>query len=148
DHDLLLTQGDLVLLLRNARPTGGRTQVGVGDRLTLDPDLLALHRHRHRLLLGGHVLAQPGPASLTGLGPDPQLLLGTGHGVVGGRPGHIPTDRVVGAVGQAAVGAVLAVVQAVVAVQLGLLVLREAPISLRAGGVGDLLLVVGHLDAV
>src|SRR4029450_5350121 len=90
DHDLLLTQGDLVLLLRNARPTGGRTQVGVGDRLTLDPDLLTLHRHRDRLGLGGHVLAQPGPASLAGLGPDPQLLLGAGHGLVGGRPRGVP----------------------------------------------------------
>jgi hypothetical protein len=50
--------------------------------------------------------------------------------------------------GQAAVGAVLAVLEAVVAVQLGLVVLGEAPVGLHAGGVLDLLLAVGHLDAV
>jgi Aldo/keto reductase family len=36
---------------------GGRIQVGVSDRLTLQPDLLAPHRHGQRDLLGGHVLA-------------------------------------------------------------------------------------------
>ena len=42
-------------------------------------DLLAGHRHRDLLVLGHHVLAQPGPAGLAGLGADPQLLLGAGH---------------------------------------------------------------------
>src|SRR5215203_4084992 len=153
DHRGLFVEGDLVLLLGDGRAAGGVVEVGVGDRLALDPDLLALHRHRHLLGLGGHVLAQPGPAPLAGLGPDLELLLGAGHGLVGGRAGGVPADRVVLGVvghagGQAAVGAVLAVVEAVVVVQLGLLVLGQLAVGLRAGGVGDLLLVVGHLDAV
>src|SRR4029453_2318167 len=57
DHDLLLTQGDLVLLLGDGGAAGGRVQVGVGDRLALDPDLLALDRHDDRLGLGGDVFA-------------------------------------------------------------------------------------------
>jgi hypothetical protein len=59
-----------VLLLRDLGAAGGGVQVGVGDRLALDPDLLALHRHGHLLGLGGHVLAQPGPAPLPSLGAD------------------------------------------------------------------------------
>src|SRR5215217_3037022 len=136
DHDLLLAQGDLVLLLGDVGAAGGRVQVGVGDRLALDPDLLAGHRHRHLLGLGGDVLAEPGPAALAGLGSDLELLLGAGHGVVAG------------AGGQAAVGAVLAVVEAVVAVQLGLVVLGQLAVGLHGGRVLDLLLVVGHLHAV
>src|SRR5215212_9853515 len=164
DHDLLLAQGDLVLLLGDGRAAGGGVEVGVGDRLALDPDLLALHRHRDGLLLGGDVLAQPGPAAFALGGADPQLLLGAGHGVVGGRPRGVAADCTVlhvvidavavpvarvdvlpGAGGQAGVGAVLAVLEAVVAVQLGLLVLGEAPVGPHDGGVLDLLLVVGHL---
>src|SRR5215216_374450 len=167
DHDLLLAQGELVLLLGDGRAAGGGVAVGVGDRLALDPDLLALHRHGHLLGLGHDVLAQPGPAPLASLGADPQLLLGAGHGVVGGRPRGVAADCTVlhvvidavavpvarvdvlpGAGGQAGVGAVLAVLEAVVAVQLGLLVLGEAPVGPHGGGVLDLLLVVGHLDAV
>src|SRR4029450_9436205 len=45
DHHFLLAEGDLVLLLRDGRAAGGGIQVGVGDRLALDPDLLALDRH-------------------------------------------------------------------------------------------------------
>ena len=48
---------------------------------------------------------------------------------------------------QAGVGAGLGVVQAVVAVQLGLLALGQLPVSLHAGGGLDLVPVVGHLDA-
>src|SRR5215207_2800086 len=122
NHRGLLAEGDLVLLLGDGPAAGGGIAVGVGDRLALDPDLLALHRHGHLLGLGGHVLAQPGPAPLPGLGPDLQLLLGAGHGLVGGRPGDVPADGVVPGVvgragGQATVGAGLAVVHAVVAVQ-------------------------------
>src|SRR5215216_5114975 len=65
DHDLLLVQGDLVLLLGDVRPAAGRVQVGVCDRLALDPDLLARHRQRHHRDPagdGGDVLAEPGPA--------------------------------------------------------------------------------------
>src|SRR5215216_2517313 len=161
DHRLLLAEGDLVLLLGDGRAAGGGVDVGVGDRLALDPDLLALHGHGDRLLLGGHVLAQPGPAALALGGADPQLLLRAGHGVVGGRPRGVAAhgavlDVVVDAVavpvalpsGQAAVGAVLAVLEAVVAVQLSLVVLGEGPVGRHDGGVLDLLLVVGDLDAV
>src|SRR4029450_1288131 len=99
-------------------------QVGAGDRPALDPHLLALDRHGDRLLLGDHVLAQPGPTPLPSLGADLELLLGAGHGLVGGRPRGVPADGVVLAVvgragGQAAVGAVLAVLEAVVAGKLG-----------------------------
>src|SRR5215211_3185957 len=153
NHRGLLVEGDLVLLLGDGRAAGRGVDVGVGDRLALDPDLLALDRHGHLLGLGHDVLAQPGPAALAGLGPDLQLLLGAGHGVVGGRPGDVPADGVVlGVVGRAggpaAVGAVLAVVEAVVAVQLSLVVLGEGPVGRHDGGVLDLLLVVGDLDAV
>src|SRR5215218_8633694 len=155
-HRLLLAQGDLVLLLGDGRAAGRGIQVGVGDRLALDPDLLALHRHRHLLGLGGDVLAQPGPAPLAGLGPDPQLLLGAGHGVVGGRPRGVPAhgavlDVVVDAVAVpvGGVGGVAAVVvEAVVAPELLLLGLRQVLVGVDPGGVLDLLLVVGHLDLV
>jgi hypothetical protein len=43
---------------------------------------------------------------------------------------------------------VLAVVEAVVAVQLGLVVLGQLAAGLHAGGVADLCLLVGHLDGV
>ena len=115
-----------------------------------------------------HVLAQPDPTRLAGLGADPELFLGAGHGLVGGWPGGVAADRGVldvvidavavtvvwvdalsgGAGGQAGVGAVLAVVEAVVAVQLGLVLLGQLPIRLHGGGVDDLVLVVGHLDTV
>ena len=151
-----------------AGPLVAASQVGVGDRLALDPDLLALDRHGDRLLLGGHVLAQPGPAPLPSLGPDLQLLLRAGHGVIGGRPRGVAAHGAVldvvidpvtvtvarvdalsgGAGGQAAIGAVLAVVEAVVAVQLGLVVLGQAPVGPHGWGARDLVLVVGHLDAV
>jgi hypothetical protein len=79
--------------------------------------------------------------------PTLKLLLGAGHGVVGGRAGGVPAGGVVGAGGRAAVGAGLAVVQAVVAGPLGLLVLGQLAVGLHPGGVADLLAVAGHLDA-
>src|SRR5215218_3516568 len=153
-HRLLLAQGDLVLLLGDGRAAGRGIQVGVGDRLALDPDLLTLHRHGHLLGLGDHGLAQPGPAPLPGLGPDPQLLLGAGHGVVGGRPRGVPAhgavlDVVVDAVAvPVLVAAGGAVLQAVVAPQLLLLGLRQVLVGVDPGGVLDQLLVVGDLDLV
>jgi hypothetical protein len=39
DHNLLLMEGDLVLLLGDVRAAGGGIQVGVGDRLALDPEV-------------------------------------------------------------------------------------------------------------
>src|SRR5215212_4115490 len=158
DHDLLLTQGDLVLLLGDGRAAGRRIPVGVGDRLALDPDLLPRHRHGHLLGLGGHLLAQPGPAPLAGLGADPQLLLGTGHGLVGGRPRDIPADGVAVFVGLGPAGAGLggrpggrvaaAVLQAVVAPELLLLLLGQVAVRVHVGGVLDPLLLVGHLELV
>src|SRR5215217_9463935 len=153
DHDLLLAQGDLVLLLGDVRPAGGRVQVGVGDRLALDPDLLAGHRHRHLLGLGGHVLAEPGPAALAGLGPDLELLLGAGHGVVGGGAGDVPADGVVAVVGGGVpVGVDVpgggAVLEAVVAPELLLLLLGQVAVRVHVGGVLDQLLLVRDLDLV
>ena len=64
------------------------------------------HRHRCLLVLGDHVLAQPGATGLAGIGADAKLLLGAGHGVVGGRAGGVVTDDagLVDAVGASAVG--------------------------------------------
>src|SRR5215211_6979943 len=154
NHRGLLVEGDLVLLLGDGRAAGGGIAVGVGDRLALDPDLLALHRHGLGDLLGGHGLAQPGPAPLPGLGPDPQLLLGAGHGVVGGRPRGVPAhgavlDVVVDAVAvPVLVAAGGAVLQAVVAPQPLLLGLRQMLVGVDPGGVLDQLLLVGDLDLV
>src|SRR5215211_2256172 len=145
DHDLLLAQGELVLLLGDLGAAGGRSQVGVGDRLALDPDLLALYRHGDRLGLGGHVLAQPGPAPLALGGADPQLLLRAGHGLIGGRPGQVPADGVgVGPGGPIPA----AVVQAVVAPQRLLLLFGQVAVGVHGGGVLDPLLVERDLDLV
>src|SRR5919204_6821091 len=73
-HRLLLVEGHLVLGLGDVRTGHGGADVGVGDRLALDPRLLALHRHGLGNLLGGDVLAQPHPAPLAGLGADLELL--------------------------------------------------------------------------
>src|SRR5215211_4560227 len=144
DHDLLLAQGELVLLLGDLGAAGGRSQVGVGDRLALDPDLLALYRHGDRLGLGGHVLAQPGPAPLALGGADPQLLLRAGHGLVGGRPRDIPADGVAVLVGLGPAGVGLAgrpggrvpaVLPAVVAPELLLLLLGQVAVRVHVGGV-------------
>src|SRR3954452_11053645 len=52
DHGLLGVEGDLVLLLGDRRAVGRAVDVGVGDRLALDANLLALHRHRGLHLVG------------------------------------------------------------------------------------------------
>src|SRR5215218_6154837 len=160
DHRLLLAEGDLVLLLGDGRAAGGVVDVGVGDRLALDPDLLALYRHRHLLGLGGHVLAQPGPAPLASLGADGQLLLGAGHGLIGGRPGHVPAHGVpvvvgggvtvsLGVAGRGPADLVAAaVVQAVVAPQRLLLLFGQVAVGVHGGGVLDPLLLERHLDVV
>jgi hypothetical protein len=44
DHDLLLVEGDLVLLLGDLRAVRGIADVGVSDRLTLQAHLFVLHR--------------------------------------------------------------------------------------------------------
>src|SRR5690606_36608754 len=92
DHRALLMQRDLVLLLGDGRTAGRRVAVGLGDRLALDPDLLAADRHGDLLLLGHDVLAEPSPTGLAPLLPSPQLLLRTRHGVVRRRPGGVVAD--------------------------------------------------------
>src|SRR3712207_3886889 len=57
-HDLLLVEHDLVLLVGDRGALGGRADVGVGDRLALEPDLLAPHRHGLGDLVLDDVLAQ------------------------------------------------------------------------------------------
>ena len=95
-------QGDLVLLRGDVGPGGGRVAVGVGDRFALKGDLLVRDRDAEGLLLGDHVLAQPGGAGLDGLRVGVQFFLGAGHRLVGGRtrgvapgdpglPGPVPT---------------------------------------------------------
>jgi hypothetical protein len=153
-----------VLLLGDVRAVQGVADVRVGDRLPLDPDLLVRDRHGLGDLLLDDVLAQPGPAGLDPLGADPQLLLRAGHRVVGGRAGGVvahgavPVGVPVGAhvaggglgVPGGGVGlAVEAVADAVVAVQLGLLLGGEvALLGLDPGSVLDPGLLVGHPQAV
>ena len=91
DDDLVLVQHDLVLLLVEL-PTGLRgAAVGVGDRLALDPDLVAGDRHSAGDGLGHVVLAQSCPAGLAMTGADAELLLGAGHRLLGVRAAGGPT---------------------------------------------------------
>src|SRR4051794_20961446 len=101
DHGALGVQCDLVLLLRDRGAVVGVAAVGLGDRLALQGDFLVRHRHRDLLVLGDHVLAQPGPPGLAGLGADAELLLRAGHCGVGGGAGGVAALRT-GRVGQAA----------------------------------------------
>src|SRR5829696_4721739 len=120
----------------------------------------------HRLGLGdllcGHVLAQPHPPALAGLGADPQLLLRPGHRLIDASAGRVvarlapagtraggPVDHLGAWLGlrrPARLGG--AVVQAVVAPQLLLFSLGQVLVGLDAWGVLDQLLVIGHLDVV
>src|SRR3954463_1069771 len=162
-HDGLLgVERDLVLLLGDRRAVGGLVDVGVGDRLALDADLLALHRHRRLDLVRDDVLAQAGAARLTLALADRQLLLGARHGVVGLGARDVVADRrpVVeraragraagpgAALGQPRAGARLAVVQPVVLVEGLLLGLGELPVGVDVGRVLDVALLERHLDAV
>src|SRR4051794_23354656 len=91
-HDgSLLAEDDLVLLLGQRRAVHRLADVAVGDRLTLDPDLLAGHRDGHLLLLADDVLSQPRAACLDPLGRGPHALLRAGHRVVSRRPGRVST---------------------------------------------------------
>src|SRR5829696_6796323 len=151
DHRLLLAQHHLVLGLGDVRAAGGRLQVGVGDRLALEPCLLALDRHRHLLLLGGDIFAQPDTAAFPLGSADGQLLLGAGYGVVGGRPRHIPADSVAildvpvgvpGGPGGGVVAGLLAavggvVIEAIVAPEFLLLGFRQVPIGIHPWRVLD-----------
>jgi hypothetical protein len=145
-----------VFRLGDVGPAGGGVEVGVGDRFALDPGLLALHRHRDLLLLGGDVLAQPGPAPLAGLGADGQLLLGAGHGLVAGPAGPVvaglPAGGQVDILGGAClgrrVGVAGAIVQAVVAPQLLLFGLRQVPVGIHPRRVLDQLLLIRHLHLI
>ena len=68
-----------------AGAVGGVAGVGVGDRLALDADLLALDRDGLGDLVLDDVLAQAGAAGLALGRADAQLLLGARHRVVGRR---------------------------------------------------------------
>src|SRR4051794_41937117 len=89
-HDRTLgVQHHLVLFLGDGRAVQGAADVGVGDGLAGDPDLLVRHGDGLGHVLADHVLAQPRPAGLALLGADVDALLGEGHGVVGGRAGGV-----------------------------------------------------------
>src|SRR5215217_6806950 len=132
DHRLLLAQDHLMFGLGELRPRGGGSQVGVGDRLALDPHPLPPHGDGLLDLLGGDVLAQPDPTPLALGGADPQLLFRAGHGVIGPRPRGVPPPRTT-AGGAPPGGAVI--VEAVVAPQLALLGLGQVLVGVDSWGV-------------
>src|SRR4051812_17024988 len=162
DDGLLLVQHDLVLLLGDRRAVHRLADVGVGDRLALDADLLALHRDGLRDVLGHDVLAQPRAPGLPLGRADPQLLLGPRHRLIGRRAGGVMADCAAAgalAVGHVEIGRVvpgreagvrrrLAVVEAVVAVQRGLLLPGQLTVGLGVGCVLQLILAVRQLHAV
>src|SRR5829696_10088796 len=90
--DLFLVEDDLVLFVGDRGALGGRVDVGVGDRLALDPDFLALDGHGLGDLVLDDVLAQPRAAALALGGADVQLFLGARHRLVGGRAGGVVAD--------------------------------------------------------
>src|SRR4051794_35872597 len=117
--DLFAVQCHLMLFLGDRGPRGGVTDIGVGDRLALDPDLLAPHGHRLRDLVLDDVLLQAHATRLAFRGAHAQFLLGARDGTVGLRAADIVADDArrplrgaitSGALGEAAVGARLAVV--------------------------------------
>src|SRR5215208_4890485 len=87
--DLLLVQHDLVLLLGDVGAARRGVDVGIRDRLALDPDLFALDGDGLLDVLGHHVLAQARAAALTLGRAHPELLLGARHRIVGGRTRNI-----------------------------------------------------------
>jgi hypothetical protein len=143
-----------VLLLGELPAGHRRVAVGVGDRLALDADLLALHRNCRGHVLGDDVLAQPGPARLALGRADRKLLLRTRHRVVGLGTADVTPDgllvaiRVRAALRQPGVRARLAVGDAVVGVQRRLVLLGELAVGLHLRRVLDLLLAVGRDDVV
>jgi hypothetical protein len=89
DDDPFLVQHDLVLLLAEVGPVHRLADVALGDGLTLEPDLLPGDGHRHVLLFGDDVLAQPGAPGLNLLGADMQLLFRARHRGVRVRPRRV-----------------------------------------------------------
>src|SRR4051794_19459331 len=174
DDGGLLLEDDLVLLLGDRRAVHRVVDVGVGDRLALDAQLLTLHGDGLLDLLGHDVLAQPRAAGLAALGPDAQLLLGARHRVVGGRTAGVVADGAAAAgvavdvdvltaagveaalavVAQAeALGAVLArplavVAATVVLVQALLLLGRQLAVGVEVRRVLDLALLVRQAHRV
>src|SRR3954447_24500636 len=99
-HDRALgMQRDLVLFLADRGAVEGTVDVGVGDGLALDPDLLAGDRHGLGHVLGDDVLPQTSAADLLRAGAHVEALLGPGHGVIGrgarGVVAHRPVADVV-----------------------------------------------------
>src|SRR3712207_2297412 len=76
DDGLLGAQRDLVLLLGELGAVERVVDVALGDRLALDPDLLALPRHGLGDRVGDDVLSQARAADLAGRRPDADLLPG------------------------------------------------------------------------
>src|SRR5215217_8871418 len=104
--DLFLVEHDLVLFVGDRGALGGRVDVGVGDRLALDADFLALDGDGLGDLILDDVLAQPRTAALALGLADLQLLFGARHRLVGGRAGGVVADGagLVGAIGAGHVG--------------------------------------------
>jgi hypothetical protein len=135
-----------------AGPVGRVADVGVGDRLALDPDFLAAHGDGLGDLVLDDVLAQPGTAGLALRGADAQLLLGARHRVVRGGAGGVVADRLAvrvdpgagAALGQPGIRARLAVVEPVVLIQRRLVLLGELAVGVHVRSVLDLRLLVGH----
>src|SRR4051812_28166373 len=151
--DLFLVQGDLVLFLGDRRPGRRVSEVGLGDRLALDPDFLAANGNRVGDLVFDDVLLQAHAARLALAGADAQLLLRTRDRGVGLGAADVVADDAPralrgalarGALGQAAVRARLAVLQAVVAVQLRLLLLGELAVGVGVRRVFNLRLGIRH----
>jgi hypothetical protein len=152
EHDLVLLLGDLGAVRR-------LVDVGLGDRLPLDVDLLVLDGDRRLHVLGDDALAQPHAAPLPAMDADPQLLLGAGHRLVGRRARRVVAHRtrragrvrVAARVPGGAGGrrrALGRVGDAVVLEELLLLLLGELAVGLDARGVPDLGLAHRHLDVL
>src|SRR4051794_37132744 len=162
-HDGLLgVQRDLVLLLGDGRTVQRRVAVGFGDRLALDADLLAPHRHGLGHLVLDDILLQPDTAGLALGRADSQLLLGARHPVSGvraadaaARPAALSGRVVIARVDLAGRrGAVLTVVPggapvtAIVVVEPALFLVGQAPVGVDARRVLDLRLLVRDAHAV
>src|SRR6478752_3093379 len=91
DDGPFCVQDHFVFFFGDRRPGQGVPTGRVGDRFPFDPDFFAGDWDLHRLLFGDNVFAEPGAAGFDLLGADPELLLGSGHRLVGVRAGRVIT---------------------------------------------------------